>query len=172
MAPSEYVLTVNGVRHTLLIAPAETLLVVLRDQLGLKGTKEACGRGDCGACTVIVDGVTVNACITLARRVRGAVVTIEGLAPVTTDLRRAFAERGAFQCGFCTPGMVVRASWLLDNFVGPWTRHSVRKQLAGNICRCTGYQGIVDAILDIHERMESSALPLEGAGRARTVHVE
>jgi aerobic-type carbon monoxide dehydrogenase small subunit (CoxS/CutS family) len=143
-------LVVNDERRSIDAQPMTTLLTVLRDQLRLTGTKEACGRGECGACTVIVGDMTVNACVTLALRVREPVRTVEGLADQFADLRGAFADHGAFQCGFCTPGMVVRAAWLLESFSGPWTREEVRRQLAGNICRCTGYQGIVDALLETH----------------------
>jgi aerobic-type carbon monoxide dehydrogenase small subunit (CoxS/CutS family) len=148
-------LLVNDERHPVEVEPMTTLLAVLRDQLRLNGAKEACGRGECGACTVMVGGATVNACTTLALRVRQPVRTVEGLAGPYTDLRRAFADHGAFQCGFCTPGMVVRAAWLLESFSGPWTREEVRGQLAGNICRCTGYQGIVDAVLETHAAREA-----------------
>jgi aerobic carbon-monoxide dehydrogenase small subunit len=152
-----HALVVNDERHTVEIEPMTTLLAVLRDELRLTGTKEACGRGECGACTVMVGGATVNACTTLALRVRQPVRTVEGVAGSCTDLRRAFADHGAFQCGFCTPGMVVRAAWLLESFPGPWTREEIRKQLAGNICRCTGYQGIVDAILETRAAAREAA---------------
>jgi aerobic-type carbon monoxide dehydrogenase small subunit (CoxS/CutS family) len=156
-------LVVNGKACTVEAAPLTTLLEVLRGDLGLKGTKEACGRGECGACTVFVGNATVNACTTLARRVTAPVETIEGIAEREGDLREAFADHGAFQCGFCTPGMVVRAAWLLANFEGPWTRPAIRRELAGNICRCTGYQGIVDAILVVHAARAADA-------RARPAH--
>jgi aerobic-type carbon monoxide dehydrogenase small subunit (CoxS/CutS family) len=128
--------------------PAATrLLDVLRDQLRLTGTKEACGRGECGACTVLVDGRPVLACITLACRVTGHVETIEGLADEAADLRENFARRSAFQCGFCTPGQIVRGVSLLRRGL-PASDGRLREAMSGNICRCTGYQGIVEAMRD------------------------
>jgi aerobic-type carbon monoxide dehydrogenase small subunit (CoxS/CutS family) len=121
------------------------LLDVLRDDLGLTGTKEACGRGECGACTVLIDGRPVLACITLARRVTGHVQTVEGLAEEHADLRAEFAAASAFQCGFCTPGQLVRAVALLRTGL-PADDDTLRRELSGNICRCTGYQGIVAAL--------------------------
>ena len=110
---------VNGVSvERAALAPDERLLDVLRDRLRLTGTKEACGRGECGACTVLVDGRPVLSCITLAARVTGSVETIEGLADESRPLREAFAERGAFQCGFCTPGQIVRGVSLLRSEIG------------------------------------------------------
>jgi aerobic-type carbon monoxide dehydrogenase small subunit (CoxS/CutS family) len=128
--------------------PASTrLLDVLREQTGLTGTKEACGRGECGACTVLVDGRPVLACITLARRVRGTVETVEGLAEEGHALRAAFARRSAFQCGFCTPGQIVRGVALLRDGV-PDDEAELRHAVSGNVCRCTGYEGIIDALRD------------------------
>ncbi|HLX49778.1 MAG TPA: 2Fe-2S iron-sulfur cluster-binding protein [Streptosporangiaceae bacterium] len=121
------------------------LLELLREHLGLTGTKEACGRGECGACTVLVDGRPVLACITLAHRVSGQVETVEGIAGEAADLRESFADHAAFQCGFCTPGQLVRAVSLLRHGVPPDDRQ-VREAMSGNICRCTGYQGIIKAI--------------------------
>jgi aerobic-type carbon monoxide dehydrogenase small subunit (CoxS/CutS family) len=129
------------------LPPTTRLLDVLRDQLGLTGTKEACARGECGACTVLVDGRPVLACITLACRVSGHVETIEGLAEEAADLRASFARRSAFQCGFCTPGQIVRGLSLLRGGL-PTDDGRLREALSGNICRCTGYQGIVQAIRD------------------------
>lgn len=123
------------------------LLDILRDELELTGTKEACGRGECGACTVLVDGQPVLACITLACRISGHVETIEGLAQEATDLRQSFAKWAAFQCGFCTPGQIVRAVSLLRHGL-PEDERRLRHALSGNVCRCTGYQGIVNAIRD------------------------
>ncbi len=141
---------VNGVEHHLRVAPGASLLATLRETLGLTGAKEACGRGECGACTVLVDGRAMMSCILLIEEVRGPVTTIEGLALANTDLREAFADCGAFQCGFCTPGQIVRAAALLEE---PWPRGEaeiesfVRAGMSGNICRCTGYTGIVDAVM-------------------------
>jgi aerobic-type carbon monoxide dehydrogenase small subunit (CoxS/CutS family) len=139
-------LLVNGEARSVRTAPGDTLLHVLRDQLRLTGAKESCGRGECGACTVLVDGVPIMSCIQLAALVRGEVTTIEGLAERSRDLREAFADAGAFQCGYCTPGQIVRASALLRDMPDPDER-TVREQMSGNVCRCTGYTQIVDAVL-------------------------
>lgn len=142
-------LRVNGVSQSYDAPLGATLLSVLRTSMDLKGAKEACGRGECGACTVLVDGVPVMACLTLAARVRGEVTTVEGLAEEFRDLREAFADLGGFQCGFCTSGQIVRAAALLRGGL-PATREEaervIRYEMSGNICRCTGYNGIVDAI--------------------------
>jgi len=148
--PSRYPLrlTVNGQTYDLLIPPNRTLLEVLRDELYLTGTKEGCGTGDCGACTVIVDGRPVLACLTLALEVEGAeVLTIEGLARdgELHPLQQAFIEQGAIQCGFCTPGMILTAKALLDRNPHP-TIEEIRRAIAGNLCRCTGYARIIQAI--------------------------
>ena len=151
-------LRVNGREADVEVAPGDTLLHVLRDQLRLIGAKEACGRGECGACTVLVDGAAVMSCITLAGLVNGEVITVEGLAEESRDLREAFADAGAFQCGFCTPGQIVRASALLRGAPAPDERQ-IRHGMSGNICRCTGYTQIVDAVLATSRR--------RAAGRAR-----
>src|SRR5687767_7466658 len=116
------------------LAPSDRLIDVLRDRLGLTGTKEGCGRGECGACTVLVDGSAVLSCITLAARVSGSVVTVEGLAADARVLRAAFADRGAFQCGFCTPGQIVRGVALLREGL-PASDEELRRQMSGNVCR-------------------------------------
>ena len=144
-------LRINGRSVELEFAPGESLLHVLRDRLRLTGAKEACGRGECGACTVLVDGVPVMACVMLASLVRGEIVTVEGLAEDARDLREAFADAGAFQCGFCTPGQIVRAAALLGEVDGLDER-TVREGMSGNICRCTGYTQIVDAVLATAKR--------------------
>ena len=144
-------LRVNGREVDVEVAPGDSLLDVVRDRLRLTGAKEACGRGECGACTVLVDGTPVMACVTLAMLVRGEVTTIEGLADEARDLREAFADAGAFQCGFCTPGQIVRASALLKDG-GALNERVVREQMSGNICRCTGYTQIVDAVLTTARR--------------------
>ena len=152
-------LLINGSSRAISAAPGTRLLQVLRDDLGLTGTKEACGRGECGACTVLLDGRPILSCIALVDTTDGAVTTIEGLAAGCADLREAFADFGAFQCGFCTPGQIVRAAALLDE---TWPERPdeaetfVRRRMSGNICRCTGYTGIVDAIL--HVRAARSGL--------------
>lgn len=125
------------------------LLTVLRDYLHLTGTKEGCGIGECGACSVLVDGILVNSCLTLAAQVNGrSVTTIEGIhAPEggPNDLQQAFIDLGAVQCGFCTPGMILAGEAILASNPHP-TRLEIRQAIAGNLCRCTGYQQIVDAI--------------------------
>jgi len=130
-------------------APAHfTVLDLLRDGLALLGTKDGCGEGVCGACTVLLDGEPVRACIVLAARVAGrSVVTIEGVGGEAPDpLQEAFATHGAAQCGFCTPGMILSAKALLAVNASP-SAHDVREALAGNLCRCTGYVKIVEAVL-------------------------
>jgi len=131
------------------------LVDVLRDKLGLTGTKYACGTGDCGACTVLVEGKPVLSCLTLAMTVRGKdILTIEGLVEGTTlhPIQQAFVDNGAVQCGFCTPGMIISAKALLNENPNP-TRDEVELALAGNLCRCTGYVKIVDAVLAAVETM-------------------
>ncbi len=130
------------------VEPHWTLLRVIRDELGLTGTKEGCGEGDCGACTVLLDGRAVNSCLMLAVDADGkSITTIEGLAQggELHLLQRVFLERGAVQCGFCTPGMILTAKALLDQKLNP-TEEEIRLAIAGNLCRCTGYSKIVEAI--------------------------
>ena len=141
-----------------LCAPDETLLSALRNELGLTGTKEGCGTGDCGACSVLLDGRVVASCLVLAAEVRGrAVMTIEGIASGTTlhPLQTAFLKEAALQCGVCTPGFIVAAKALLDVNPDP-TEEQVRYWLAGNLCRCTGYDKIVRAVLDAAADMRST----------------
>jgi aerobic-type carbon monoxide dehydrogenase small subunit (CoxS/CutS family) len=144
-------LTVNGDPYRREIRPDATLLDVLRDDLGLTGTKWGCQTGDCGACTVLVDGEPVVACLQLAQQVSGReVTTVEGLGSNGDlgDVQAAFVRNGAAQCGFCTPGMIVAAEALLRHNPSP-TETEVREALAGNLCRCTGYNKIVDAVLEV-----------------------
>jgi aerobic-type carbon monoxide dehydrogenase small subunit (CoxS/CutS family) len=143
-------LRVNGAGIEVSAAPGTCLLDILRNRLGLTGAKEACGRGECGACTVLLDGRPVVSCLVFAEMVEEAVTTVEGLAQECADLRQSFADCGAFQCGFCTPGQIVRASALLrEKWPDDSAEHEafVRHRMSGNICRCTGYTGIVQAIL-------------------------
>jgi aerobic carbon-monoxide dehydrogenase small subunit len=147
---SRIVLTcrVNGQTVTALADPRDTLLELLRDRLGLTGTKEGCGNGNCGSCTVLVDGVPMNACLMLAQEAPGCeITTIEGLGGDggLTDLQQNLAEAGATQCGFCTPGIVISATGLLVENPAP-TDADIRRAIAGNLCRCTGYDKIVRAI--------------------------
>jgi len=143
--------TVNGTIIDTEVAGTQTLLDLLRDELGLTGSKLACGLGECGACTVLVDGRPVNSCIYLAAKAQGRIVeTIESMSSggELSDLQKAFIEAGAFQCGFCTPGQLMRASALLaEHREHSLDESEVRKAIAGNICRCTGYDKIVAAIL-------------------------
>jgi carbon-monoxide dehydrogenase small subunit len=144
------VLTVNGDALRVAVAPGRTLLEVLRYDLGLTGTKQGCDEGDCGACTVQLDGRPVLSCITLAATADGRRVgTVEGLArgPVLHPLQEAFVRHGAAQCGFCTPGVLVSARALLERDPAP-SREAIRAALAGNLCRCTGYTKILDAVED------------------------
>ena len=139
--------TVNGEDRSVLADTRDTLLDLLRDRLGLTGTKEGCGNGNCGTCTVLMDGAPVNACLILAVEVPGrAIITIEGLAgDALHPLQQALVEHGGTQCGFCTPGIVLAAKALLDEIPHP-SEAQIRRAIAGNLCRCTGYGKIVDAI--------------------------
>ncbi len=151
-------LTVNGKPVSVDAPPLSRLLDVLRGPLGLTGTKEGCGEGECGACSVIMDGVPVNACLVAAGQCDGAdVVTVEGLSlgDVLSPLQKCFIEDGGAQCGICTPGMLVAAEALLRSNRSP-TEADVRDAIAGNLCRCTGYQRIVDAILRAAASQKSS----------------
>ena len=141
-------LTVNGALYELEVQPSEALVDVIRDKLGLTGTKEGCGLGECGACTVIMDGKPVNSCLVLAVEADGReVTTVEGLAREgqLSVLQEAFVARNAVQCGFCTPGMLISAHALLERNPHP-TEDEIRKALVGNLCRCTGYVRIVQAV--------------------------
>ena len=145
----EITLIVNGESYSLAVEPDRTLLQVLREDLGFTGTKEGCGKGDCGSCTVLVDGKAANSCLTLAMQVRGkSITTIEGLATANGlhPLQQAFIQYGAIQCGFCTPGMILSAKALLDENPHP-TEEEVKRSLAGNLCRCTGYTKIIEAVM-------------------------
>jgi aerobic carbon-monoxide dehydrogenase small subunit len=141
-------LNVNEEIREVIVRPRQSLLDVLRNELNLTGTKKGCNEGDCGACTVIMNGRTVNACLVLAVEAEGQkIITIEGLAqgPDLHPLQQAFIQYGGFQCGFCTPGMLLTAYELIATGK-PASRTQIREQLSGNLCRCTGYQAIVDAV--------------------------
>ena len=132
-----------------MVVPSATLLDVLRDDLELTGTKHGCGEGECGACSVLLDGKVVNACLVLALECAGSeVVTVEGLGTLGElhPLQKAFVQHGAIQCGFCTPGMIMAGYALLQANPSP-TEEEVKRGLEGNLCRCTGYRKIVDAVL-------------------------
>jgi len=153
-----YRLRVNGVQHDVRDAwLGESLLYVLRERLGLPGAKGACEQGECGSCSVLVDGSLVCACLVLAASaVDQDVVTVEGLNPSggLTDVQQAFVDEGAVQCGFCTPGLIVAVHDLLDRTVAP-TDIEVREALSGNVCRCTGYGRILAAVQAAAERRSS-----------------
>ena len=142
-----------------LCEPRQTLLEVLRDTLEMTGTKEGCADGNCGACSVQLDGVLVDSCLVLAAETEGKeVTTIEGLASPAQlhPLQQKFLEHAALQCGICTPGFIIAAKALLEKNPHP-TEHEVRHWLAGNLCRCTGYDKIIRAVLDAAETMEAKA---------------
>lgn len=145
----QVVLKVNGKEYALEVEAHRTLISVLREDLDLTGTKEGCGVGECGACTVLIDGQNVNACLVLAADVSEKdILTIEGLAPKPGEMhpiQKAFLDHGAVQCGFCSPGMIMSTKALLDQNPNP-TEDEIRKGLSGNLCRCTGYVKIVEAV--------------------------
>jgi len=148
-------ITVNGERHELAVEPRRLLVELLREDLGLTGTKHGCGEGDCGTCVVLLDGRPVNSCLVLALEAAGhEVTTVEGLAPGADlhPVQSAFLDAGAVQCGFCTPAMVLTAAALLRRIPQP-SEPEIRKAISGTLCRCTGYQKIVDAIALASERM-------------------
>lgn len=141
-------ITVNGALHTIEIPAHLTLLELLRDELNLTGSKRCCGEGECGACTVIMDGEAVNSCLILAAEADGTeVTTVEGISATAAGarLQQSFLDEGAVQCGFCTPGMVVAAHYLLMNNPDP-NAEEIREGLSGNLCRCTGYGRIENAV--------------------------
>ena len=149
----DIVLNVNGIQYNINIETHRTLVEVLRDTLGLTGTKKSCNEGECGACTVLMDGKPVASCLVLAVSAQGKeITTIEGLShgEELDPVQEAFVKHTAIQCGFCTPGMVMAAKAFLNEHPKP-TPAEVRKAIAGNLCRCTGYQQIVDAIMAVAE---------------------
>jgi carbon-monoxide dehydrogenase small subunit len=155
MSKKHVITTVNGDAAEFLADPRTTLLDALRDELGLTGSKEGCGSGDCGACSVIVDGRLVCSCLMLAVEADGTrIETIEGLANGSElhPLQQKFLEHAALQCGFCTPGLLVASKALLDNNPNP-TEEEARYWLAGNLCRCTGYDKVIRAVLDAAAEM-------------------
>lgn len=149
-------LTINGQPKEVEVQPELRLIDLIRDELGLTGTKEGCGKGECGACTVIMDGKTVNSCMVLAFQADGSeILTIEGLSTGEElhPIQEAFIRQGAVQCGYCTPGMVLSAKALLDKNPHP-NEEEIRRGISGNLCRCTGYQKIVDAVKDASKMYE------------------
>ena len=163
IAPPKVLMTlrVNDADVECAFSPSKTLLEVLREDLGLTGTKHGCEMGHCGACTVLVDGTPVLSCLELAVEAEGrSVTTVEGLAdgPQLHPIQRAFAECGAAQCGYCTPGFLMSAAALLDAHAGkPLGTDEIRDGLAGNLCRCTGYTKIIEAVELAHARMNGGS---------------
>ncbi len=152
-------LSINGEHYELALNSQVTLLEILRDHLGLTGTKEGCGTGECGSCTVLADGKPILSCLTLAAECQGmAITTIEGLSEenVLTPVQETFLEKGAVQCGFCTPGMVLSVTALLHKNNNP-TETDIRKALEGNLCRCTGYNKIIEAVNEVVQRSSCHA---------------
>tara|TARA_Y100000758_G_scaffold279480_1_gene225929 strand:- start:212 stop:688 length:477 start_codon:yes stop_codon:yes gene_type:complete len=149
-------LRINGEEHALRVAPSRTLLDVLRGELALTGTKNACNQGVCGACTVLIDGLPMNACLLLAANITGRdIISVEGLGEggKLSVMQQAFVDAGAIQCGFCMSGMIVSATALLADNPTP-TRGEIRSALSGNLCRCSGYVRVVDAVQLAAERLE------------------
>lgn len=144
-------ITVNGDKYDLLVPPLRRLVDVLREDLGISGTKKGCGAGECGACTVIMDGQPINSCLVLAPQADGkSIITIEGLEKEDGTLdpvQESFIIKGAIQCGYCTPGMIMTAKALLKVNPCP-TEEQIKDAISGNLCRCTGYQKIIDAVQD------------------------
>jgi carbon-monoxide dehydrogenase small subunit len=149
--------TLNGSAVKVTVKPGQRLVDILRQDMNLTGTKEGCGEGECGACTIIVDGLAINSCLYPAYEIEGkSVVTIEGLLErgnQLSDIQQAFVEKGGIQCGFCTPGMIMSAKALLDSNPDPKDQ-DIRDALVGNLCRCTGYVQIIDSIKHAASRMK------------------
>ncbi|NLT36142.1 MAG: (2Fe-2S)-binding protein [Gaiellales bacterium] len=159
MTASRVSMVVNGARRELLVEPHERLVDILRGRLGLLGVKEGCGEGECGTCTVLLDGKAVSSCLMLAAQADGCeILTIEGLSAEGTlhPLQEAFIREAAIQCGYCTPGMILAAKALLDRELDP-SEGAVRRAISGNICRCTGYDKPVKAILAAARQMREDA---------------
>lgn len=157
MEKIQITLNINGKDEAVMVAPNDTLLEVLRDEFDLTGSKESCGEGACGSCTIHMDGKPVRSCLTLALEAEGCrIKTVEGLADgdQLTDLQESFINHGAVQCGFCTSGMLMSADALLSENPEP-TRAEVKKALAGNVCRCTGYTKIIDAVVHTGARQDN-----------------
>ena len=154
----EIELKVNGENHSIVVDTREVLLDMLRYRLGFMGPKEGCGNGNCGSCTVVLNGVTVNSCLTFAVEADGGdVTTVEGVAVdgKLHPVQQAFIDNAALQCGFCTPGFIISAKALLEHNPNP-TEEEIRLALSGNLCRCTGYDKIVKAVQDCQSRMKEA----------------
>ncbi|HEY3315137.1 MAG TPA: (2Fe-2S)-binding protein [Bacillota bacterium] len=163
-------LFVNGKSYRLRVSTGLSLLEVIRDQLGLTGTKEGCAAGDCGTCTVIIDGEAVNSCMILAFQADGRhITTVEGLAEDGRlhPLQESFIKHGAVQCGYCTPGMLMSAKALLDKNPDP-DRRTIREAMAGNLCRCTGYYQIIEAVEDAARTMVATRATAAAGAEAST----
>lgn len=159
MTTHRITLTINGETEQVDVPSQMTLLQMLREKLALTGTKNGCNAGECGACTVLLNGEPVNSCMTLAVECAGTdIVTVEGLAAdgVLDPVQQAIIEHGGVQCGFCTPGILISARGLLNRKPNP-SEDEIREALVGNLCRCTGYQRIVDAVQDAAERQRELA---------------
>ncbi|MGB2986623.1 MAG: (2Fe-2S)-binding protein [Phycisphaerae bacterium] len=157
----ELAFTVNGELVRLEVPPFATLLDVLRNDLELTGTKYGCGEGECGACSVLLDGKAVNSCLVLALECQGSeILTVEGLSAEGKlhPIQKAFVEHGAIQCGFCTPGMIMATYALLEANPSP-TEEEIKRGLEGNLCRCTGYRKIIDAVLSLANQNPQSTIP-------------
>jgi carbon-monoxide dehydrogenase small subunit len=149
-------LNVNGETKSVLVSSNDLLVDVLREKIGLTGTKKGCGEGDCGACTVLMDGKPILSCLTLALSSQGKnIETIEGLSKGGKfhPLQEAFVEKGAIQCGYCTPGMILSAKAVLERFPNP-TADEIKHGMAGNLCRCTGYKKIIEAVSEAARKMD------------------
>lgn len=152
-------LRINGDNYEVLVSPNNTLLEVLRDKLGLMGTKQGCDLGACGACTVLINGEAYLSCLMLAMdAVDKEIMTIEGIEEdgLLHPLQTAFVEKGGLQCGFCTPGMILTAKTILDEEEHP-TEDTIKKKMAGNLCRCTGYKKIIEAVMSVDEQTGEGA---------------
>ena len=158
-------LNINGSAYDVVISPQDLLIDVLRQKLDLTGTKKGCGQGDCGTCTVLIDGRRALACLTLAIACEGRrILTIEGMEQhgALHPIQQAFIDKGAVQCGYCTPGMVLSAKALLDENPNP-SEHEIKLGISGNLCRCTGYVKIVDAVRDAAGRLQAADASGKGA---------
>lgn len=158
---TDVTLTVNGEERTASVPPETTLLKMLREDLNLTGTKLGCDVGDCGACTVLVDGIAVNACLMLAGQANGKKIeTIEGLSTLEEyhPIQKAFEEVAALQCGFCGPGMIMSTKAMIDQG-DDLSKQDIRDALSGNLCRCTGYTKIIDGVIDAYEEITGKKVP-------------